>query len=342
VKLNARQLSQHLSKGLAPVYLVSGDEPLLVDEALDAIRVVAEQDGYTDRESHVAERTFDWAEFAAGLQNLSLFASRRIIQIRLPTGKPGDKGGRCLTALATQPVPDTVIVVITPKLDGKTTKSKWASTLAREGVWLPLYAPAPAELPGWLEKRLRASKLTATPAALEFLALQVEGNLLAAKQEIDKLSLLAEDGHVDIETVRKSVADGARFDVFQLTDAALAGNAARAARILHCLQREGVAAPLVMWSLAREIGVVADILFRAAAGVPLSRAIADAKVWSSRASLFGNATRRHDLSSARQLLSGASRADRIVKGAFHGQTWNALLELTLMLAGDQAVRAELA
>jgi len=342
VKLNPSQLSSHLSSGVAPVYLISGDEPLLVDETRDAIRASAGEQGIVDREVHVAERSFNWDEFAAGLQNLSLFATHRLVELRLPTGKPGDKGARFLTAVAGEPIPDTVLVVITPGLDSRTAKSKWASSLARDAVWIALRAPGAAALPKWIAGRLHAAGLKGDSEALELLAARVEGNLLAAKQEIDKLVLLAENGRVTIETVRAAVADGARFDVFQLTDAALAGDRSRAARILNGLHREGIAAPLVMWSLAREIGLVVDVVYRMNGGSSAARAMTDAGVWRSRQSLVGRAVRALDLKSARRLLVGACHADRIVKGARQGQAWNALLELTLALAGNYAMRAETA
>jgi len=340
VKLNPRQLGSHLSSGPAPVYLISGDEPLLVDEALDAVRAAAVAQGYTERERHVVERGFDWNDLAAGLQNLSLFAARRIVELRLPTGKPGDQGGKFLTALAAEPPPDTVFVVITPLLDSRTAKTKWASSLARDGVWLVLKSPDRASLPRWIAGRLQRAGLVADPEALELLAAQVEGNLLAAQQEIDQLELLADGGQVTVETVRASVANGARYDVFQLSDAALAGDAQRAVRILGGLEREGIAAPLVLWSLVREINTITDVVYRVAAGIAPGKAMADVRVWDSRRSLIGRATRALDESGASSLLQRAARTDRIVKGSLHGQPWNALLELTLALAGRPELAAE--
>jgi len=342
VKLNPQQLEAHLSRGLAPVYLISGDEPLLVDEALDRLRASAVKQGYTERESHVTERGFDWTEFEAGLQNMSLFAERRIIELRLPTGKPGIEGSRCFVSIAGNPPPDTVIVVITPKLDSRATQSKWVTSLMKAGAWLPLYAPDPAQLPAWLTARLAAADLRADPDALQLLAAQVEGNLLAAKQEIDKLMLLATDGQITVETVRTSVADGARFDVFQLSDAALAGNGARAARILYSLEKEGVAAPLVLWSLAKEAVVVTDVILRICAGQSAGKAMAAVGVWKSRQNIIHRATEGRNAQFARGLITSASRTDRIVKGALRGQPWNALLELTMTLAGGDDWRAEIA
>lgn len=342
MKLNPQQLESHVSRGLAPVYLLSGDEPLLIDEVLARLRAAAVEQGYTERERHIAERYFDWSELAAGLQNMSLFAERRLIELRLPTGKPGDKGSRFLVAAADKPTPDTVIIVITPALDSRAVKSKWATSLARAGAWLPLRAPSAGELPAWITGRLAAAGLQADQDALHLIVAQVEGNLLAAKQEIDKLALLATDGRVTIDTVRTSVADGARFDVFQLSDAALAGDGARAARILYSLEKEGVAAPLVLWSLVREITTVTDVILRASGGQSAGQACAEAGVWRTRQPLIRRAVRGRDARFARGLITSASRADRIVKGSLKGQPWNALLELTMTLAGGDGWRAETA
>lgn len=342
MKLTPQQLKSHLAGGLAPHYLISGDEPLLVDEALAAIRAAATEAGFTERERHVAERSFDWEELRAGLQNMSLFSERRSVEVRLPTGKPGDKGARFLSGVAAEPLQDTLLIVITPALDSRSAKSKWVTSLAGSGAWLPLRTPDERALPGWIAARLKRAGLTAEAEAAALLAARVEGNLLAAQQEIDKLSLLHEGGKVTVQSVRAAVADGARYDVFQLSDAALAGNTQRAARILNHLQQEGVAAPLVLWSLAREIAAVSDVALSVASGRSPSQALRDAGVWQSRQKLVGRAAGQLNARAARQLLDRACKADRIVKGARRGSAWNALLELTLSLAGERGVVAELA
>jgi DNA polymerase-3 subunit delta len=336
VKLDARQLSSHLSSGVAPLYLVSGDEPLLVGEALDAIRSAARQHGYAEREFQMAERSFDWISFEAGLQNMSLFAERRLIEIRLPTGKPGDQGARFLAAVCDAPVPDTTIVVVTPKLDSRIVKNKWVKAFASKGVWIRLVPPGPEAMPAWIAGRLKKTKLTADSEALDLLASRVEGNLLAAKQEIDKLVLLVGEGRITVDKVRTSVTDGARFDVFQLTDAALAGDPPRAARVLLGLEREGVAAALVMWSLAREIGTLADVAYRVGAGASVGKAMADAGVWQGRQRLIGRAARSRNPAAAKRLIERAAATERIVKNSNLGQPWNALMELTLELAGSES------
>ncbi len=342
MRLNLRQLPAKLRAGLAPIYLLSGDEPLLVEEALDTIREAARKAGCAGRERYVAERGFDWDVLQRNLDNLSLFAESQLVELRLPTGKPGDAGARHLTALAADPPPDKIIVVMTPALTGRAAQTKWVKSLVDAGVWVPLRPPEASELPAWLAGRLRAAGLEYDAPALELLAARVEGNLLAAKQEIDKLVLLTAGKRVDVDAVRAAVADGARYDVFQFADAALAGDGPRATRILRHLEQEGVAATLVLWSLVRELTTLSTVTLRAGHGEPLARALSAAGVWSQRESLVGRAARRVGVAGARRLLHQAAAADRIVKGARPGLPWNALLELTLGLAGGAALQAETA
>lgn len=341
MKLPLERLSAHLERGVDPLYVLSGDEPLLAEEALLAIREAAARSGYDARELHVAERGFDWDAFAAGLQNFSLFASRRLVELRLPAGKPGDSGARFLAQLAAAPDAGNVIVIVLPALDSATAKSKWAMSLAQAAVWVELRAPQPEQLLGWLATRARRAGVDLDEEAREALAARVEGNLLAAKQEIDKLALLRPDGKVGAAEIRDAVADGARFDVFQLSDAALAGDAPRALRVLQGLQREGVAEVLVLWSLVRDILPLAHIVMRAAAGVHIDRLLEEAHLWRSRRELFRRAARGRTPAEALRLVAAAARTDQILKGARRGVAWNALTELTLELARTGPRRAEI-
>jgi DNA polymerase-3 subunit delta len=332
VKLAPRQLESHLADGIGSLYLVSGDEPLLVDETVDRLRRAARDEGCDEREVYVAERGFDWSSLRAGLSNLSLFSSKQLIELRLPTGKPGDAGARQLVEIAEQPPADKLLIVITPKLPAAASKSKWVTRLAAAGVWIPLQAPSAEALPRWLTARVQQAGLQCEPEAIKLLASRVEGNLLAAKQEIDKLMLLAEDGKVDVKTVQAAVGDGARYDVFQLADAALAGDDLRVARILQHLQQEGIAATLVLWSLVREIASLSEVAGALSRGDSAGRALKAAGVWSSREQLVMSAVRRCGGQSAQQLLDQAALVDRIVKGARPGQPWPALLDLGLALS----------
>jgi len=332
VKLKPQQLAAHLSRGVGKLYLLSGDEPLLVEESLDAIRAAAQQAGFEERESHLVERGFDWAALDAGFRNLSLFATRRIIELRLPTGKPGNPGGQKIVELAGGELTDTLVVFITPALDRKTVKSKWVTTLARVGAWIDHRPPGAAALPRWLAARMKKAGLACDDDALEFLAARVEGNLIAAKQEIDKLVLLAPDRRVTVDVLRQVVSDGARYDVFQLADAALAGNTPRALRILNGLEREGVAAALVVWSLGREAVALASVAWSVDSGQSLSAAMSATKVFPWRQELIGRAARALDAGRARQLVRLARDTERVVKGARPGQPWNALASLTLAMS----------
>lgn len=327
---------------LASVYLVSGDEPLLVNEVIDALRVAARNGGCDERESHVVERSFSWDSVLASLRNLSLFATGKLVEIRLPTPTPGDEGSRAMRQLAAREADGNVVVIVAPALTRKIAESAWATALATSGVWVETRPPALTELPAWIARRFRAAGLTCEPEGLELLAGRVEGNLLAAQQEIDKLALLNPPGTVlDVAAIRAAVADGARFDVFQLGDAALAGDAERAVRVLGGLREEGTAAALVLWSLVREALVLVDAGIRASREGSPSRGVQGAGVWQSRSDLYVRALRNHKSGSLRRLLRMAGRADQIVKGARPGEPWNALLELTLALAGRPLRGAEL-
>ncbi len=332
MKLSPRQLSAHLSAGPHPIYLVSGDEPLLVDEVADAIRGAARESGCDEREVFSAERGFDWEQLRASLNNLSLFSPRQLLELRLPTGKPGDAGSKQLVAISENPPPDKILMVITPKLSAAAAKSKWVTSLAKAGVWISLRAPERDAWPAWLSARLKKAGLACEPEALQLLAGRVEGNLLAAKQEIDKLVLLSEKSRVDVSTVQAAVADGARFDVFQLADAALGGDPVRTAHILEHLEEEAVPAPLVLWSLVREITLITELAHRLERGEAPGRAMSAAGVWRSREALFRRAVQRLGSHGARKLLRQAACVDRIVKGARSGRPWPALLELSLALA----------
>ncbi len=343
MKVAADRLASQVGRSLAPLYVLTGDEPLLVDEAREIIRERCKRDGCGEREYFVAERSFDWDDFAAGLQNRSLFASRRFVELRLPTGKPGESGAPVLTALAERADSGNVVVILLPGLDSQTARSKWATALADCGVWVECRAPRHEDLPDWLRQRMQRAGLTADEEALDLMAARIEGNLLAAKQDIDKLALLVEDGHVTAEAISETVADGARFDVFQLSDAALAGDAGRALRVLHGLAREGESEVLVLWALVREVLGLADVVVSVHQGRSLDQALTDARVWRSRQELYRRAVRARSVSDVERLVRSAALAEQVVKGVrLPGQPWNALAELVLELSGAGVPLAETA
>ena len=234
------QFAAQLKGDLAPVYFIYGDETLLVNECADAVRAAARQRGYSDRQVFSVESGFDWNSLLAASDSLSLFSERRILELRLPTGKPGKEGAGVLRAYAERPPEDTLLLVVSAKLEPAARRSKWVRALDKAGVSVPVWPVEPAQLPAWIDRRMRAHGMQPSRDALQLLAERVEGNLLAADQEIEKLYLLHGSGSLDLETVTELVADSARYDIFGLVDAALAGDAVYAQRILGGLRAEGV------------------------------------------------------------------------------------------------------
>ncbi|MCY1285026.1 DNA polymerase III subunit delta [compost metagenome] len=339
MKLNPAQLGKQLQGALAPVYVVSGDEPLLCQETCDAIRSACRNQGFSERQVFNAEANFDWGLLYEAGASLSLFAEKRLLELRIPNGKPGDKGTAALLEYLQRPPEDTVLLISLPKLDGSTQKTKWAKALidGPQVQFVQIWPIEVAALPQWIRQRLAQAGLAATPEALELIAARVEGNLLAAAQEIEKLKLLAEGNQVDAATVQAAVADSARFDVFGLIDAALNGEAAHALRNLEGLRGEGVESAVVLWALARELRLLAGIAQQHSQGVPLDKAFASARppVWDKRRPLLGKALQRHPAARWGQLLRDAQQIDAQIKGQAAGDPWTGLARLALQLAGKR-------
>lgn len=332
MKIQANQLSSYLKKNLAPCYLVTGDEHLLVAEALDSIRLAAREKGFTLRESHVATRYFDWAGLSASSANMSLFAEQRIIELRLPTGKPGRDGSAAIAELVEQLGPELMLIVSAPKLDGNAPKSKWFKALNAHGVFLPIWPVGVRELPGWVAGRMRDAGLQPDRAAAAMIADRVEGNLLAANQEIEKLRLLLGDGPVSAEDVTDAVANNSRYDVYKLVDAALEGDARRAVRILGGLRAEGVEPVIVFWALGRELRVLAGLADAVQQRVDLGAAMQKARVWNNRQGLVRSCVSRVPDGVFRQLLQAVGRGDAAAKGQLRADPWQLATDIVLGIA----------
>jgi DNA polymerase-3 subunit delta len=332
MRLNVDQLTAHLQCGLTPLYLIYGDEPLLALEVADAIRAQARQAGYAEREVFTVEAGFSWQSLLASGNSLSLFATRRIIEIRIPSGKPGTEGGQALQDYSARLPDDTITVVTCPKLDKQAQATKWFKALEQVGTAIPVYPVERSRLPQWIGVRLAAQKQRADAAILQFLADRVEGNLLAAHQEIQKLGLLFPEGPLNFDQVREAVLDVSRYDVFNLSDAMLAGDAARLARILEGLKGEGVAPTLALWAMTQEIRTLAKLKLGQRRGAALPHLLRDLRVWESRQSLVQRALGR--LSEARVVagLKQAAALDRMIKGLSRGDVWDELQQLGLKIA----------
>jgi DNA polymerase-3 subunit delta len=302
LKIRANQLSSHLKKSLAPCYLVTGDEHLLVSEALDAIRDAAKARGFGNRELHVATTGFDWVQLTASTGNMSLFAEQRII------------------------------VVTGPKLDRGSTNAKWAKTLDQKGVSLPVWPITPRELPGWIANRMRQAGLQPDRDAVAMIADRVEGNLLAAGQEIEKLRLLLGEGKVTAEDVNDAVANSSRYDVYGLADAAIAGDASRAVRILGGLKAEGVEPVIVMWALTRELRTLATLDDAVRQGTDLGSAMQSARVWNNRQGLMRSCIGRHQHGDFHRMLKASGRADAAAKGQRYGDPWQMAADIVIGMA----------
>lgn len=332
VKIPANQLSAHLKSTLLPCYLVSGDEPLLVQEAADAIRQRARSQGMDTRELHVADARFDWNELQASAGNMSLFAERRIIELRLPTGKPGRQGGQAIADLAAQAGPELLLIVSTPKLDKSGSSSAWAKALEKLGATVQVWPVGISELPRWINERMRRSGLVPDRDAVQLLADRVEGNLLAAQQEIDKLALCAGNGKITSVDVENSVADNARFDVYKLVDAAIGGDAARAIRILAGVRNDGTDAVIVVWALGREIRTLALLADNVKSGIDLSTALQKAGVWRNRQNLVRSCVGRHRATDIHRLLQLTRQADAAAKGQSGADPWSLATDIVIGLA----------
>src|SRR6187402_693363 len=346
MNLAPAQLQEHLKRGLRPLYTLHGDEPLLIQEAADAIRAAARTQGYTERTVHtVAGAHFDWSEVLAAGGSLSLFADRQIVEIRIPSGKPGKDGSTALQQLAeTAPGNDsTLTLVLLPRLDKMTRTGAWFGALENAGVTVQVDPVERAALPQWITQRLarqgqRVAGGEEGQRALQFFADRVEGNLLAAHQEIQKLALLYPAGELRFEQVEGAVLNVARYDVFKLSEAVLAGHAVRAQRMLDGLQAEGEAEVLVHYTLSEDIRALKRVKDAMDAGRPLPMALREQRVWGPRERLFERVLPRLTTTALDNLLYSAHLVDGIVKGLkapdWPTEGWQALHRLAMQLCQE--------
>ena len=326
-------LDRALAAGpLKPVYLVSAEEPLGGGEAVDAIRAAARKQGFEEREVYAVERgSAPWPEILASAQSMSLFASRKLIEIRIPGGKVGH-GSKSLLEVLHAAGPDVLVILIVDELDNATRKAEWVSAAARAGEWVDLPAVTPARFPAWIRARAKRADIELDDEAVALLAMRTEGNLLAAHQEIQKLSLAGLQT-AGVAEVLASVTDSSRYDVFQLGEALLAGETPRALRILQSLQGEGAEPTLVLWAILQEMR---NLWTKLVPGAPLPG------VWSRNTAQLPQAMARFRAAPSgralfRRMAARASRVDRIIKGRLAGNAWDELTLLALEFAGKPAL-----
>jgi DNA polymerase-3 subunit delta len=327
------KLHDHLARQLAPAYLVSGDEPLQLGECCDAIRAAARSAGHTSREVLEAGSGFDWHQLTAEASAYSLFADRKTIDVRIPGGKPGAEGSKALIAYCTDPPPDTLLLISMPKLDRQQQNSKWFKALDALGVVVQVWPIDTQRLPAWIGQRLQSAGIQPTGEVVQMLAERVEGNLLAARQEVEKLLLLHGPGALDADQLEAAVGDSARFDVFELVDSALRGEVERSVRILDGLRAEGLAPAVVLWALHREVRNMAQMSADIAKGLSPDQAIGKSRVFSKRVSVVRQGLARLRAAQWLAALDRCHEADAAIKGIGGRQPWLLLEDIVLGING---------
>ena len=329
--VNPNQLPALLAKSLAPVYLFGGSEPLLLQECRDQVIQAAQQQGFAERNAHDVGRGFDWGELVEDSAALSLFSSRKIVDIRLPTGRPGREGSQVLVEFVESADPDILLMVSCEKWDSGIRKSKWASVLARVGVLVEIWPVKPNQLPQWIRGRMTAAGLDPDPEAVAMLADLVEGNLLAAQQEIDKLALLKPGERVGAEDVTRAVANSARFDAFRLVECALQGQLGECLRVASGLQRTGVAIQAVSGALYRELTMADTVRAAVSSGESESAVFGKLRIWQSRQGPMRQLLRRLNETALGESFRALALIDRQSKGRAGGDPWQTLDRLMVHL-----------
>ncbi|MES2636366.1 MAG: DNA polymerase III subunit delta [Pseudomonadota bacterium] len=336
MQLDSDQLKQHLTKTLAPIYVLVGDEPLALSECLDSIRESARQAGADERSSFIVERNFNWQQIHQFSQSMSLFSAKRLLEIHIPNGKPGVDGGKALTELSADLIADTTTIIVLPTLERDAKNSAWFSVLQKVSVVIDLKEISPAQLPQWLAARLALQNQSTDAISLAFIAHQVEGNLLAAHQEIQKLGLLYPAGEISHEAVREAVLNVSRFDAFQLGDAVLMGDKARVMSILQGLKDEGENVVAVMSPLMWVLRPLVQIKQAEARKENIMTAMNNARIYGDRQNLIKRALSRLSLRQMEAALQKLCDIDKTAKGVMEGDAW---LELSRLCFGLAKVRA---
>lgn len=336
MRLRANQLDTELKKSLLPIYFVTGDEPLLIQEALDSIRLACKQQGYDERKILEVDRKFNWQSLVEESNTLSLFSEKILTELRLGSSKPGVPGGKALQTYCKTLPEDRVLLISANKIDAGTLKTKWCSEIDRVGAIIQIWPISLNEMPQWLGLRSRKMGLKIEHDAIQLLADRLEGNLLAAQQELEKLRLLYPDlsEEIDTERVLQSVSDASKYDVFNLTDACLNGDAKLCAKIMSSLELEGLEVSIVLWALSKEIRLLAALVRANLKGMNLQTVFKEQRVIQKRQPQLSQAARRLSLTRLQQLLDQCKLVDDLIKGAQKGiDPWDILNDVAFGIAG---------
>lgn len=333
-KISAEQLTARLKSGSHPVIWVSGDEPLLVQEAAQQVRHYAQARGFSEREVYHTQASFQWDALLQSANSLSLFASKKLIEVRLHSVKIGDAGNKALQEYCRNSSEDVLLLLISDKADKAAQNTGWAKAVDATGLWVTVWPIKEQQLPRWIDQRLKAGGIKADSQAVGVLASKVEGNLLAALQEIEKLKLLAPEGVLDAPTMANLVMDSARFDVFALVDKILSGRTQAAVVSLNGLRNEGTEALVVLWALAREIRTLLGLKYTEAQGQPLEASARSFGVFPQRLALVKGALARLSARQLETLLQDCALVDRASKGMAKNNPWDELLSIAIRLSGE--------
>lgn len=337
MRLHPDKLARQLQQGLEPIYVLTGDEPLLIQEAADAIRGQAREKGFTERELFSAQARFDWQQVLTEANSPSLFADKKILELRIPSGKPGREGGQFFQDYCSNINSDNLLLVILPKVDKASQNTKWFKALDAHGAIVQVWPVSAAQMPQWIKHRLERAGINANQQAIEILAERVEGNLLAAIQEIEKLKLLAHEGEIDSQTMSSVVTDSARFNVFIMIDRILDGDSVGAIRTLRGLRDEGSEPTAILWALTRELRILIKASEQAANGESIDSALRKLRVWDKHQPLVHKALRRTRPAQLTMLLRQAGGVDRSVKGMRDASPWDELTSMVLSMSGANPI-----
>ncbi len=334
MKLRPEQLGTHLKKGLSPVYLITGDEPLISEESSDLLRHHLQEQGFSEREVLHVDGSFSWEYLLECANALSLFAEKKIIELRLGSQKLNKKSSEILQSYLSNPAPDNILVITADKLDGNTKKSAWFKAVDKSGVIVEIWPVETEQLPNWIRQRAAQIELQLDDEAIQLLCDRIEGNLLAAKQELSKLSLLFPRQVVSADDIVDSVSDSSRYDIYGLSDAALNGQSARCCKILQVLRQDGTEPPVVLWALSKELRSLAAIQQAQNNGQSFDAVCQRERIWGKRKPLARKASQRISSKQINTALQQCAEVDKIVKGMATGDAWLLLTSISLTLSGQ--------
>ena len=337
MRIKPEQLTGVLQKGLMPVYFITGDEPLQLGELADEIRKAARKNGYDNREIVSVETGFEWNQLAFMADSLSIFADKKIIDLRLPSGTPGVEGSKALIDYCNRISEDTILLITAGKIDSKALKSRWVEALDKQGLVIQVCPLEGQDLIRWIQNRMQRRGLVVQLDGIQLLAARIEGNLLAAAQEIEKLYVLYGAGSLSVQQINDVVADSSRYDVFKLMDTVLSANVSRIIKVLSGLRSEGTAAPIVLWALTRDARLLIKLKLAMAQGQNQDTLFKNNNIWDKRKLLISQALKRLSDRDLNHILVASAIADRQIKGQQAGDVWESLLEICLKFASSHSM-----